>query len=74
MDAPLPHITTLPRVQRMALRIAVLAPPWIAVPPPGYGGIEAVVALLCDELVARDTTSPCLPPRLALVRPHPLPA
>jgi len=23
------------------------------VPPPGYGGIEAVVALLCDELVAR---------------------
>ncbi len=53
MDAPLPHITTLPRVQRMALRIAVLAPPWIAVPPPGYGGIEAVVALLCDELVAR---------------------
>jgi glycosyltransferase involved in cell wall biosynthesis len=35
------------------LRIAVLAPPWIPVPPPGYGGIEAVVALLCDELVAR---------------------
>jgi glycosyltransferase involved in cell wall biosynthesis len=31
----------------------VLAPPWITVPPPGYGGIEAVVALLCDELVAR---------------------
>jgi glycosyltransferase involved in cell wall biosynthesis len=31
----------------------VLAPPWIPVPPPGYGGIEAVVALLCDELVAR---------------------
>jgi glycosyltransferase involved in cell wall biosynthesis len=33
--------------------VAVLAPPWIPVPPPGYGGIEAVVALLCDELVAR---------------------
>jgi glycosyltransferase involved in cell wall biosynthesis len=33
--------------------VAVLAPPWITVPPPGYGGIEAVVALLCDELVAR---------------------
>ncbi len=31
----------------------MLAPPWIPVPPPGYGGIEAVVALLCDELVAR---------------------
>jgi glycosyltransferase involved in cell wall biosynthesis len=31
----------------------MLAPPWITVPPSGYGGIEAVVALLCDELVAR---------------------
>jgi glycosyltransferase involved in cell wall biosynthesis len=39
--------------RRGSLRVAVLAPPWIAVPPPGYGGIEAVVALLCDELVAR---------------------
>ncbi len=35
------------------LRIAVLAPPWIPVPPDGYGGIEAVVELLCDALVAR---------------------
>ena len=35
------------------LRIAMLAPPWIAVPPPGYGGIEEVVRLLCDGLVAR---------------------
>jgi glycosyltransferase involved in cell wall biosynthesis len=34
-------------------RIAVLAPPWIPVPPPGYGGIEEVVALLCDALVER---------------------
>jgi glycosyltransferase involved in cell wall biosynthesis len=38
---------------RRPLRIAVVAPPWIAVPPPGYGGIEAVVELLCEELVAR---------------------
>lgn len=45
--------TTLPRIERRALRIAVLAPPWIPVPPPAYGGIEAVVALLCEELVAR---------------------
>ncbi|HEY5145000.1 MAG TPA: glycosyltransferase family 4 protein [Solirubrobacteraceae bacterium] len=30
----------------------MLAPPWIAVPPPGYGGIEAVVDLLCREFVA----------------------
>jgi glycosyltransferase involved in cell wall biosynthesis len=35
------------------LRLAVVAPPWIAVPPPGYGGVEAVVDLLCGALVER---------------------
>ncbi len=35
------------------LRIAVLAPPWIPVPPPAYGGIETVVDLLCEALSAR---------------------
>ncbi len=35
------------------LRIAMLAPPWIPVPPPGYGGIEAVLDLLCAALVRR---------------------
>jgi glycosyltransferase involved in cell wall biosynthesis len=34
-----------------SLRIALLAPPWFPVPPKGYGGIEAVVALLADGLV-----------------------
>ncbi|HYB26192.1 MAG TPA: glycosyltransferase family 4 protein [Solirubrobacteraceae bacterium] len=34
-------------------RIAMLAPPWIPVPPNGYGGIEAVVELLCERLVSR---------------------
>ena len=29
----------------------MLAPPWIPVPPPGYGGIESVVDLLCSALV-----------------------
>ncbi len=42
-----------PGRERRLLRIAMLAPPWIPVPPPGYGGIEAVVDLLCQELVAR---------------------
>jgi glycosyltransferase involved in cell wall biosynthesis len=32
--------------------VAVLAPPWFPVPPPGYGGIEQVVALLADGLAA----------------------
>jgi glycosyltransferase involved in cell wall biosynthesis len=35
------------------LRIAVQAPPWIPVPPPAYGGVEAVVDLLCEALLAR---------------------
>jgi glycosyltransferase involved in cell wall biosynthesis len=47
------RLLALPRADRRRLRIAMLAPPWITVPPPGYGGIEAVVALLCDEMVAR---------------------
>ena len=38
---------------RARFRIAMLAPPWIPVPPTGYGGIEAVVSLLCEALVAR---------------------
>ncbi|HEU4528629.1 MAG TPA: glycosyltransferase family 4 protein [Actinomycetota bacterium] len=33
------------------MRIAQLCPPWLAVPPKGYGGIEWVVALLADGLV-----------------------
>jgi glycosyltransferase involved in cell wall biosynthesis len=35
------------------LRIAMLAPPWICVPPPGYGGVEEVVNTLTEALVAR---------------------
>lgn len=33
-----------------ALRIAMVAPPWIPVPPKGYGGIEIVVAALVRGL------------------------
>jgi glycosyltransferase involved in cell wall biosynthesis len=35
------------------MRIAQVAPPWVAVPPRGYGGIEWVVSFLADGLVAR---------------------
>ena len=33
------------------MRILQLAPLWESVPPPAYGGTEAVVSLLTDELV-----------------------
>jgi glycosyltransferase involved in cell wall biosynthesis len=29
----------------------MLAPPWISVPPPGYGGVESVVSVLTEALV-----------------------
>jgi glycosyltransferase involved in cell wall biosynthesis len=35
------------------LRIAQLAPPFLPVPPPKYGGTELVVSLLTEELVRR---------------------
>jgi glycosyltransferase involved in cell wall biosynthesis len=55
MNAPSSSLRLLPSQNGNAdpLRIAVLAPPWFPVPPPGYGGIEAVVSLLCEALVGR---------------------
>ncbi len=35
------------------LRIAQVAPLWTPIPPATYGGIELLLALLCDELIAR---------------------
>jgi glycosyltransferase involved in cell wall biosynthesis len=40
-------------VSESRLRIAILAPPWFAVPPTGYGGIEWIVWLLADGLTQR---------------------
>ncbi len=34
----------------------MLAPPWISVPPPGYGGVESVVGVLTEALVRRGHT------------------
>ncbi len=35
------------------MRILQVAPLWETVPPPAYGGTEAVVSVLCEELVRR---------------------
>jgi glycosyltransferase involved in cell wall biosynthesis len=35
------------------MKLAVLAPPWIPAPPPGYGGIEQVLQLLVGALLER---------------------
>src|SRR6202020_3228122 len=44
---------TASRSAAAPLRVAMLAPPWISVPPPGYGGVESVVGVLTDALVQR---------------------
>ncbi|MFN8109408.1 MAG: glycosyltransferase family 4 protein [Thermoleophilia bacterium] len=35
------------------LRIGIIAPAWVPVPPPAYGGIEQVIATLAEGLVRR---------------------
>jgi hypothetical protein len=32
------------------MRIAIIAPPWLAVPPPAYGGTELMLDLLAGGL------------------------
>src|ERR1700722_15381427 len=48
---------------RAPLRIAMLAPPWLSVPPSGYGGVETVVSALTEALVRRghEVTLFCAP-------------
>ena len=61
---PTRPLTWLPFGRTAApLRVAMLAPPWISVPPPGYGGVEAVVGVLTDALVRRghEVTLFCAP-------------
>lgn len=41
------------KVQDQALRIGVLAPPWVPVPPVRYGGTELILDVLCRGLVER---------------------
>jgi glycosyltransferase involved in cell wall biosynthesis len=64
----------LERTSAPRLHIAVLAPPWIPVPPPGYGGIEYVVALVVDALVehGHDVELFCAPGSSSRAKVHPL--
>lgn len=52
-------MTGTPAHVDVPLRIVVVAPPWYAVPPTAYGGIEGLVGELVEALVARghDVTS-----------------
>jgi glycosyltransferase involved in cell wall biosynthesis len=61
------------------MRIGMLAPVWESTPPRGYGGIELMVALLVDGLVARGhdvtlyaTGNSTCPGRLRATEPKPL--
>ena len=40
---PAPMLSRPRPTRSSRLRIGVVAPPWLPVPPPGYGGIERVV-------------------------------
>ncbi|RZT80842.1 glycosyltransferase involved in cell wall biosynthesis [Micromonospora violae] len=44
------------RPDERSLRIAMVVPPWLSVPPPGYGGLEQVVAALVDALCGQGHT------------------
>jgi glycosyltransferase involved in cell wall biosynthesis len=66
----IPSTSLLPPPDPDALRIAMLAPPWIAVPPTGYGGVESVVSALTEALVAlgQDVTLFCAPGSVSSAR------
>lgn len=51
--AEIPENTVGIEESTLPLRIGMVAPPWFQLPPSGYGGTEAVVAALVDQLVLR---------------------
>ena len=58
MTAAMVYVAERPPMSTLAtrdagLKIAMLAPPWLPIPPPGYGGIESVIDSLCHALVGR---------------------
>jgi glycosyltransferase involved in cell wall biosynthesis len=52
------------------MKILQIAPLWETVPPPAYGGTEAVVSVLCEELVRRGHEVVLLQRRLHLQRAY----
>lgn len=52
----------------------MLAPPWMPIPPPAYGGVENVVSLLTDALVTRghEVVLYCAPGSRSAATTHPL--
>ncbi len=61
---------TIPRLASGPVRVAMLAPPWISVPPPGYGGVESVVSSLTEALVRQghEVTLFCAPGSVSSAR------
>jgi glycosyltransferase involved in cell wall biosynthesis len=61
---------TASRLPGVPLHVAMLAPPWISVPPPGYGGVESVVDALTEALVRRgnSVTLLCAPGSVSSAR------
>jgi hypothetical protein len=41
-----------------SMKVGLLAPPWAAIPPPGYGGTESVVCQLARGLTAAEGSAP----------------
>jgi glycosyltransferase involved in cell wall biosynthesis len=45
------NVNFLERKIVASLRVAMIAPPWLSIPPSGYGGVENVIAALVPELL-----------------------
>ncbi len=61
-----PTVGALPRTDREGdgadLRVAVVAPPWLELPPDAYGGVESMCSDLVDALVDRGVAVTLLAP------------
>src|SRR5688572_13119549 len=51
-ERTLPGAFLAPFPEDVSMRIGLIAPPWVPVPPPAYGGTETVLDVLARGLVA----------------------